>query len=89
MTRKSRLPRDAVCSLCGSSHHVQVHHIDWHHDNDVPENRYVVCEQCQAEIHKAGFMDREALDRVRSVVEARNPDRFSRTNLPDGQTRLF
>ena len=58
------------CYLCGSQERVQRHHIDWHHENDNPSNRVLLCHRCHMELHRAGYLSPEELDSIRDKVRA-------------------
>jgi 5-methylcytosine-specific restriction endonuclease McrA len=48
------------CQLCGSSEHLQVHHIvpRGHSGDDVEEDLITVCWRCHRRIHERGDIDR-------------------------------
>jgi len=43
------------CSLCESTTHLEVHHIDGDTDNDKLENLSVLCKSCHTVAHKKGY----------------------------------
>jgi hypothetical protein len=53
-----------------------VHHIDWHHENNHPENLVDVCQWCHSGLHKEGFVSREELLLRHGHMELLYPDRF-------------
>jgi len=73
----SRMPRElrkvkrikGSCFLCGNPA-LEVHHADWNHANNSPENLRLVCEWCHVQAHKLGKPQFEELfDRVRKDSE--------------------
>jgi hypothetical protein len=58
------------CFVCGNPA-LHVHHVDWNHANNSPENRVPVCEWCHTQAHKLGkpLFD-EMVDRVRKDPRA-------------------
>src|SRR4030042_1094931 len=63
------------CYLCESRDTVEQHHIDWHHGNNGPGNRIPLCHRCHVELHKAGYLSWEELERIRDKVRAeRTPE---------------
>jgi len=58
------------CWLCGSQEAIEEHHIDWHHENDDPSNRVLLCRRCHVELHKVGFLSGLELDSIRDKVRA-------------------
>ncbi len=57
------------CEFCGSVLELQVHHVDWDHDNNVPENRMQLCHFCHTAVHQLGAILPEQLRVVRELVE--------------------
>ena len=63
------------CYLCDSQEDVEQHHIDWHHGNNGSGNRIPLCHRCHVELHKAGYLSWEELERIRDKVRAeRTPE---------------
>jgi len=77
------------CYLCGSQVKVERHHIDWHHENDVPENRVRLCQRCHAMLHKVGYLSGQELDSIRDKARAeRTPAAAAvsgKTGVPGGR----
>ena len=45
------------CSNCGSKLNLAIHHIDYDHYNDEPENLQVLCVSCHISLHKQNYWD--------------------------------
>lgn len=43
-----------VCEACGFSKGLEIHHIDWNHENDHPDNLQTLCKYCHMQAHKLG-----------------------------------
>lgn len=52
------------CFLCGSEEFLEVHHIDFHHNNNRPENRIKLCRRHHVLLHKSGFFSLDELLRL-------------------------
>ena len=48
-TRKCR-----VCIVCGFEHGLEIHHKDWNHENNHPDNLQMMCKYCHSQAHKLG-----------------------------------
>jgi hypothetical protein len=59
------------CGLCGELAGLEVHHVDWHHDNDVPANRLLLCRRCHVEVHRVGYLSQAELQEIRKLVVGR------------------
>jgi hypothetical protein len=57
------------CEFCASLVEVQVHHVDWDHENNAPENRMLLCHFCHTAVHQIGAVEPEQLRSVRDLVE--------------------
>jgi len=57
------------CFLCDSYDKIEIHHLDWHHENDIPSNRLPLCHRCHTELHKVGILDIDELRALRDKVE--------------------
>jgi hypothetical protein len=75
MKRKRLLP-PSECYLCGASERLQVHHVDWHHENGDRKNEVIVCEYCHSQVHKEGFVSREDLLLRHGHMQLLHLDRF-------------
>lgn len=64
------------CFLCGSEIDLEVHHVDWHHENDLVSNRLTLCHRCHVAVHRVGFLNRQELEWVREQVHEQDPGRF-------------
>ena len=62
------------CFVCGSQESkgkLHKHHIDFHHNNDTPDNIVILCERCHAAIHqKTGYASRDELLKLRQKILA-------------------
>ena len=67
------------CFICGSCSALQVHHIDWNHENDVLLNRIILCDRCHGIVHKSGFLSLTRLWSVRDRVRERRG--LEKTNI--------
>ena len=66
---KSRTPNpmgltERWCYLCGDNESLEVHHIDYHHENNHPGNRVVLCRPCHVWLHQYGYMSAEELEQL-------------------------
>ena len=73
--RQRRTPRSQEllqrpCQACGSPKGLHIHHSDWNHDNNSPQNLMVLCEYCHME---AGKLGQRLFDKLLKRV-GRNPD---------------
>jgi hypothetical protein len=63
----------ARCLLCGRERPLQMHHLDWHHENNVASNRVRLCLDCHVYIHRVGYLTRleiiELSERLRKVLD--------------------
>jgi len=57
------------CEFCSAVLEVQVHHVDWDHDNNAPENLMRLCHFCHTAVHQLGAIVPEQLRVVRELVE--------------------
>lgn len=71
------------CHVCDSTIGVELHHIDFIHSNNDPDNRIWLCKRCHTVVHQCDYTPREVFDRVRQQVMVMGSDRFSK--LPLGQ----
>ena len=67
LLRKGNQP---ACYLCDSQVDLEVHHIDWHHENDNPDNLVTLCHRCHMELHRSGYVSRQELDGIRDKIRA-------------------
>jgi uncharacterized protein YlaI len=74
--RKKRLLKARECYLCAASEDLQVHHIDWHRENNDPTNLVTVCQYCHSRLHKEGYVSREELLLRHGHMELLHPDLF-------------
>ena len=44
--------REKVCELCGSTENIDVHHKDFNHQNNSPENLILVCRSCHMKLQR-------------------------------------
>ena len=56
------------CYLCESWEALERHHMDWHHENNSPSNRVLLCHRCHTELHKVGYLSLQELDGIRDKV---------------------
>ena len=63
------------CYLCGEYGLIDIHHVDWHHDNNNSENRISLCKRCHTEFHRIGFIDKMEIDKIREKVWAKQPNK--------------
>jgi len=56
------------CEFCDSIVEVQVHHVDWNHENNSAENRMPLCHFCHTAVHQLGAIVTEQLRVVRELV---------------------
>jgi HNH endonuclease. len=59
-----------TCYLCGREDELEVHHLNWHHEDDTPSNLVVVCQPCHKELHKVGYLSLDELNGIRDKVRA-------------------
>ena len=58
--RRKKLPSASIqdvsqhCKACGFARGLEIHHKDWDHTNDNPENLLVLCKWCHMQVHKLG-----------------------------------
>ena len=68
-----RISLQLECIACSFDKGLQVHHIDWNHDNNDPQNLAMICERCHKLIHQLGQDGfEELLERVGSNPAERN-----------------
>ena len=66
------------CYICGSRENLHRHHIDWHHNHNVPSNIVILCQRCHALIHGGtGYMSLEELTEIRAKVRSYKNDPFA------------
>jgi len=70
------------CFICASPVLPETHHIDWHHNNNSPDNLIILCRSCHVEIHRIGYLDRDELQGVRDQLEYTR-DCSAGLNAPD------
>jgi len=49
--------RKEICNLCGGKLNLGIHHIDFDHYNNSPENLQVLCVSCHCSLHKQAYWD--------------------------------
>lgn len=70
MKSQPKLKENDGCYLCGSQKAIEEHHIDWHHENNEPENRSHLCHRCHMELHRSGYVSKQELDGIRDKIRA-------------------
>jgi len=67
---------DRECWLCGVTDNIHKHHLDWHHNNNTPNNIMYLCQPHHVEIHRCGWVDMEFMRELRRKLrgEAETPD---------------
>ena len=60
--------RTKPCWLCGLTKPTHIHHVDWNHKNNVPNNLAILCERCHVEMHTAGYLNNAELAAIRGEV---------------------
>ena len=59
-----------ACYLCDSQESLDIHHVDWHHENDNPGNLVTLCHRCHMELHRSGYVSWIELDGIRDKIRA-------------------
>ena len=72
--RKAR--KIEACDLCQGTDNLCVHHVDFDHYNNHPDNLQILCLSCHMSLHKQQYWD--------SVKQGQRP---KRSNAPAGWTR--
>ncbi len=67
LLRKGNQP---ACYLCDSQESLEIHHVDWHHDNDNPGNLVTLCHRCHMELHRSGYVSWQQLYGIRVKIRA-------------------
>lgn len=47
----ARKHREGYCAICGSTEHLQVHHLDRNIKNNSPSNLETLCQSCHMKLH--------------------------------------
>ena len=71
-----KIPDSSSCGICGDTHDLHRHHLDWDHSNNSPTNIVIICQRCHVVLHDIGHITIEELEAVRKKVMERDPERF-------------
>lgn len=52
------------CSCCGRALKLEIHHLDWDHENNSSGNRIALCRDCHVYTHRAGYLTRDEIEDV-------------------------
>ena len=59
------------CFICDSQEaqeNLHIHHVDWHHDNNDPENIVVLCKRCHVIIHQTHYVSKDEMLELRKKI---------------------
>jgi len=58
------------CFLCGRRHQAEVHHFDWNHSNNSPDNLMLLIRRCHVEVHRGGWMPMSTMVLLAAEIRA-------------------
>ena len=78
---RGKVPKES-CISCGGKMNLGIHHKDFDHYNDQPENLQVLCVSCHSSLHKQAYWD--AVKAGRTPPRSNGPIGWNRYTRPAG-----
>lgn len=74
MSNRLRSIKASACAICGKGQELHIHHKDWNHHNNSPNNLLTLCQHCHTILHRFPYLaDYEELDKLIIKVRAALP----------------
>lgn len=68
------------CYICSSQelpNNLHIHHIDWNHNNNTPDNVVVLCQRCHVIIHRTHYVSRDEMLELKKKILSYKNDPFA------------
>jgi len=74
----------AECEVCGFELGLEIHHIDWNHQSNNPDNLQILCKYCHVQVHKLGKpLFGEMIARIKNNPDLKSQLRISSESFYD------
>jgi len=75
----SSVKEERACHICGAGSELHVHHWDWNHQNNLPDNRILLCRTCHVWVHQVGYMTHSEVDKLKEMLHFSSTEYCSRS----------